>query len=554
MLDVQQSLAAQSRMENDRRRFERAWQDAAELCLPRQADFDNRYRIQGEDRSNVIFDEYAQQAADDGVSVFEGMVMPRGQLWQLMTPPDDELAKLQHVAAWYEAKSRRLHKLRAAARSGFVQESNESAASLLVFGNQAMEVEHLIDPVLGRPVGLRYRSEHLGRVYWDEDWQGLPSRRHVKFTMTAANALSRFGQRLLDRAPNVARAATGTDADKAKSFEFIRVIAPNERLDPRRMDARGKPWLHGILSVADKSFVEDGGYRSCPITISRFRKSPTEAYGRGPGTEVLPSIKAAQAIMLDLMVGAELGLRPAVGAPDDATDMLINYAAGDVTYGAIDHQGRKLIQTLFEVGDMQGALAVQEMVHKIIDRAFFRHLLALSQDLKSHVTDGQLYERTQEKGILLSPMARQESEWFTPMLEREQDLMAQMGEFDDMPMEVREAGGLRLVEYDNPLNRALKADGVGAYFGVLSDIAGVAQYRPQAFDEFFAEYPFQQALREIGVARGIPPSLRATDAQREQAAKDKAQQQAMAQVQQLAQTIEPVARTANELGGALGNG
>lgn len=553
MLDATETLQAQSRMESSRSGFDRQWQEAAELFLPRQADFYDAYRQQGEDRSNRIFDSHGAQAADDGTAVFEGYVMPKGALWQLMTVPSDrsDLAGLQHVRAWFEAKTKRLHVLRNNAASGFAQESNESAASLMVFGNQAMEVEHLRDPMLNRPVGLRYRSEHIGRVYFEEDWQGLPSRRHVKFRYTAAQALGRFGAGL-EAAPQVMNAATDSKRSHSE-FEFIRVIMPNPAIDPERLDYRGKPWLCGFLSVADKSFVEMGGYRASPLTCSRFQKSPTEQYGRGPGINILPDIKAAQAIMIDLMVGAEMGLRPPLGAESDATDMLINYAAGEITYGAIDARGNRLIQPLMEIGDMQGALQIQQQIHTLIDRAFFRHLLFTNQDMKSHVTDGQLYERTQEKGVLLSPLSRQETEWFTPMLEREIDLMAQMGEFDDMPGELREAGGIKHVVYDNPLNRALRAEQAGGYFRALDKVVAVAQYQPAALTAFFREYPLEKALRGIGDIEAIPASWAATDAEKRAFDDAQAKAKQAQDIKNLADTAEPIGRAAKDFSQATAN-
>lgn len=551
MFDAKEAMDAQSRMETDRVHFDQQWQEAAELFLPRQADFpQGPTRQQGQDRANQIFDEYGQQAADDGVSVFNGWVTPKGQLWEKLIG-DEELMRYQHVAAWYERISHRLRTLRARARSGFMQQADESVASLMVFGNQAMEVEPLRNPVTGAVVGPRYRSEHIGRVYIEEDWQGLPDRKHVKFTLTAGQALRRFGRQALERAPKVLTKATGSERDRAEKFEFLRVITSNSAIDTGRLDWRGKPWLNGFLSIADREFFDFGGYRSSPLTYSRFRQSPTETYGRGPGTDVLPATKAAQAIMIDLMVAAEMGLRPPLGAPDDATDMLIQYAAGEVTYGAVDRRGNQLIRNLMEIGESQGALAVQEQVHRVIDRAFYRHLLLISQDLKSHVTDAQLYERLQEKGVLLSPLSRQETEWFTPMLDREIDIMAMMGEFDDMPGEVREAGGAFETEYDNPLNRALKAQEAGGYYRALDKVVAVAQYRPEALDEFLDEYPIRKAVRGIAAIEGIPASWAATDAEKRAAQAAREQQKALQQVQALGESLEPVTRVATELSGAV---
>jgi hypothetical protein len=549
MLDAKEVMAAQERMESARLPFERAWQESAELFLPRQADFNDPQGVnRGRSRANIIYDSYGVEAMKDGVSVFEGYVMPKGALWELLVAPVDipELGKLQHVAAWYERKTQRLHQLRNNAMSGFVTETNESAASLLAFGNQGMEVDRLRDPVTRGLIGMRYRSEFLGRLYWQDNWQGIPARRHIKFRWTAGQALERFGKEALERAPQLAKAAADPKLRDKTDFEFLRAIVPNSAIDTARLDWRGKPWVQGILAIADKEFLEIGGYRAPPITISRFAKSPTEEYGRGPGTDLLPDIKAVQAIMIDLMVGAEMGLRPPLGAPDDATDMLINYAAAMITYGAIDRRGNRLVQPLFEVGDGTMALEVQKQLRALIDRGFFRHLLLSSQEIKSHVNDAQLYERMQEKGVLLQPLARQETEWFTPMLDRETEIMAEAGEFDDMPGEVREAQGARSVMYDNPLNRALRAERAGGYFRALDKVVAVAQYRPEALDSFFREYPLEKAIPGIGDIEAIPAEWRATDSEKRAFDAAKARQKQMQEIQQLAETTEPVARAAKD--------
>lgn len=549
MLDAKQACTKQAELEAARGPFDTAWQQAAELFLPRQADFPiTGGRAQGMDRENHVFDEYAIQAAEDGQSVFEGYVTPRGALWQLIVGPD-ELMKMQHVRAWYEAKTRKLFSYREDPRSGFVQQLGESAASLLVFGNQSMLTELRFDPVTRRPAGLRYRSQHIGSVWIEQDWQGLPFRFHRKFTWTAEQAAQYWSPDVLERAPKVA-ADAADDGKRSAKHEFLATYEVNYSVDPQRADWRGKPYIGGYISLSDKAYLQQGGWSSCPITYSRYAQSPTEDYGRGPGTMVLPAVKAAQQIMLDLMVAAEIGLMPPLGAHDDMMDQQILYAAREITYGAIDSRGNPLVQKLFEPSDMQGALLIQQRIEKLIDHAFFRDLLSITKDMKSHVTDGQLYERTQEKGILLSPLSRQETEWFSPMLEREIDLMAQMGDFDDMPHEVREAGGARTVKYDNPLNRARRAEQASGYFRAFNTIGALAQAAPQAMDMFFREYPLEKVIPGIGEIEAIPASWAATDAEKRAADAAKQQQQ---QQQQLLEALPIVSKAANDMSKATQN-
>tara|TARA_B100000749_G_scaffold279287_1_gene271744 strand:- start:1055 stop:2716 length:1662 start_codon:yes stop_codon:yes gene_type:complete len=547
MLDVATQIKAQERMHNARSPFEAEWTEAAQYFLPRQADFSGQNSTQGVPRTREIFDSYPARALDDGKSIAVGMVMPRGALFQGIAPPDhDELLKLQHVAAWYEAKTRRLFELRHDPNSGFVQQTDESWASLMAFGNQGMSVTHRIDKRTKRPIGLRYRSEHIGRCYIERNWQGLQGRTHRKWTWTAEQALERWGREKLQRAPQVLEAATNSEK-KHTEFDFLLVALENPNVDPERMDMKGKPYIGGYISLADKEWIEQGGWNSRELTYSAFMRSPSEDYGRGPGVDMLPEAKALQQIMVDLMTGAEMGLMPPLGGPDDALDMIINYGAGEFVPGAFNYSGNQVIGKLFDVGDFQGPLAIQAQLHEAIDRAFFRHLLFLTQDMKSHVTDAQIMERVQEKGVLLQPLATQETEWLSPMLDREIDLMGQMGEFDDMPGEVIEAGGARAITYDNPLNAALMSEEAAGYFRMSQAVATQAQYDPTWMQEFNRMFPAAKVMPNLARVLRVPAAWQATEAELKAADDAAAQRQ---NAQDLLETGAAVAGIAKDLGAA----
>jgi hypothetical protein len=100
----------------------------------------------------------------------------------------------------------------------------------------------------------------------------------------------------------------------------------------------------------------------------------------------------------------------------------------------------------------------------VIQRAFFEDLYIARQELKSHISGSEQLIRDAQRGILLAPLKRQENEWFTPQVERELDLMGEMGLLDDMPQEVRDDGGWFQTEYDNPLAIARKASEASAFY------------------------------------------------------------------------------------------
>ncbi|MEC8179641.1 MAG: portal protein, partial [Pseudomonadota bacterium] len=242
-----------------------------------------------------------------------------------------------------------------------------------------------------------------------------------------------------------------------------------------------------------------------------------------PAFSVLPAVRGAQQLIRDMILASELNAMPPLGAHTDMMDETVKYAAHQITYGAIDHRGNRKIIPLVEPSDMSGSMAILERLQGLIDRAFFVDMLQIRQDLKSHVTDSQLYQREEEKGILLSPLANQETEWLSVMLDREIDLMDEMGLLDDMPGEVAEAleGGMDLLDvtYDNGLSRAQEAGAAAGYFRMLEQFAPVFQgdQTGEAWGKFTQKYPLEKVLDHMGRINGVPASWEADEDERAEA-------------------------------------
>src|SRR6185312_16287734 len=125
-------------------------------------------------------------------------------------------------------------------------------------------------------------------------------------------------------------------------------------------------------------------------------------------------------------------------------------------------------------------------------------LVSLFQILveQPQMTATEVLERAREKGALLSPtMGRFQSESLGPMILREYDVLKAQGLIPTPPPELLEARATWKVEFDAPLNRAMRAEeGAGfqrsVQFGI--EIANATQ-DPSALDAF----DFDTAQREL---------------------------------------------------------
>jgi hypothetical protein len=531
--DVDTILKRQARMESERSNFERLWSDIGRLMLPRQADFltsgsFNERMFQGRSRTEKVFDETAQLALDHGVSVFEGEVIPQGGQWQGLYCDVEELMNNLRVRQWFERKTNQLFSLRNSPRSGFANQTHESIASLFAFGTQGMWPDILRDAT-GRALGLSYRSEHIGQVYFDEDHRGVVDIIHRKFTLTHRQALQKWRN-------NPPAAAVKGERDKKldESAAYLHVIEPNRDYEPGRGDAKGKAIYSCYIEVRGKERFDEGGYRVMPMIVSRYEKSPTETYGRSPAMSCLPAVRATQRMMADLVTAIEFAARPALAAHDDLLDQVVRYSPGGITFGALDDRGNPMIRQLFENADIASAKELLDETRDVINRAFFVDLYMAREEVKSHVSATEIMQREAEKGVLLSPLKRQEHEWFTPMAERELDLMAEMGLMADMPPELEEAGGAYIIRYDNPLNRARQANEAAGFYQMTAQMTPLMQLDKsgELAKQFFQKYPAAKVLAGLGRIHGVPASWEASED--EQAASE----QATEDQQQLDQVLE----------------
>ena len=554
--DTKTIAANQARMESERSGFDSVRGEIADLVLPQSSGFNQSWNSQGRSQTSSQYDEYAALALQDGVSAFEGFVMPRGQKWQRMRALRQALMDNVVVAQWFESKEDLIFSMRNDPKSGFTDNVHQSAEALFGFGEQSMWIDKRFDD-FGRFVGLSYQSEHLDGIWCDLDAEGNPMRIHRKFWLTAEQASLKWAERV----PPMVREAMAPNKNRQQErFEFIHVIERNPRRLAGRIDAAGMPWRGCYYSCRDKDadriFIT-GGYRTLRRIVSHFSRSQGESYGRGPAGIVLPAIRASQVMMQDRVLATEMNVKPPLLAPDDELDQaIIALGPFGITYGGLDEQGREQLKALFGNSiDLQGAQELHGEVHAIIDRVFYRDLMQINRELKTHITAARTMEEIGEKGILLAPLARQEGRWFAPMLDVEIDLLWEEGFLDDMPAVLQRefaGGGGISVFYDNNLTRMQDANEAAGYLRTAEQVASIAQFDKSVIPAFTREYPLAKVIPGLGAVNGIPARWRATD--EEKAAQDEAEQAQQAQTQLLeaAPVLADAAKNAAQAGAITG--
>ncbi len=557
MFDADTIEKAQARMESNRAMIDADCAEAAAMLLPEGGEFNVRYRQEGVSTSHLVYDDYCGEAFQDGVSVAEGFTMPRGQKYEKIALPDDARALMDDVEnkQWLEDLNDRRLALRNDPKSGFTANVHASWESLLAGWGQSMWVDKRFDQ-MGRFVGFSYQSEDTAGVWIERDAAGNIMRIHRMILLTAEQVVVKFAE----KAPKAAKDAMGGSQPRPEAeLEIIHVIERNPRMMPGRIDAAGMPWGGAYYCRQGKEVFEVGGYRTLRRIVSSFQRKAGRNYGRGPGLRLLRALRACQVMMQDRIIATERAVfRPMLAVDDDLDEAIIDLSRDGLTYGGIDEMGRERIKPLYDAPNLNDAAALHMELRQVVDKGFFRDLMQLRREMKTHVSATRVMEEIAEKGVLLAPLASQEQEWFAPMVEVELDLMWEEGLLDDMPDGLRRffaEGGTKRIVYDNPLRQMMLAQEAAGFLRTAEQVATLAAFDPGVVEEFKREFPSAKFIPGLGEANGIPSRWRSTEDEKAAMDEAAAQEKLLAQMTQAAPALAGAAKDmaqAGAIGGAGG--
>jgi hypothetical protein len=483
-------LKRHERLLSERAVWEAHWREVAERVLPRSDFFAGR-RTPGEKHTELLFDATACLSLERFTAAMESMLIPRPQRWHGLRVRDEALQENVEVKKWLDEVADILFAERYAPNANFACQANDVFMSLGAFGTGALFIESSTE-------GLRYRSIHLGEICIAENHQGVVDTVFRKFQLTARQAVQRFGA---DALPD--KIATDAQERPDTQHEFLHAVFPNPERVPGALNHRGMAFASHYIAVQGRKIVSEGGYRTFPYAVGRYTTGPKEVYGRSPAMTVLPEIKMVNEMSKTVLRAGQKALDPPLLLQEDGALSGFDLRPGALNFGGVNDQGNAVVLPLdlgsrVDIGD-----EMIERRQKAINEAF---LVTLTQVLVAtpRMTAAEALLRAQEKAALLAPtMGRQQSEFLGPMVERELDLLSQIGELPPMPQALLDAGGIVDVEYTSPLNRAQRAEEGLAILRTIESVTPLAQVDPGVMLLFNAE----AVARELCEINGVPAKL-----------------------------------------------
>ena len=524
-------------LKSSRSNWESHWEEIAERILPRQIGFMGD-RTDGEKKTQKIFDSRPMIALDRFAAVMDSMLTPRQQKWHNLRTTNEELNRDFEVQDYFYKVNNILYAARYNPKANFAGQNHERWTSLGAFGTGAL----FIDFQPG--VGLRYRCVNLRDLYLLENHQGAIDTIFRDFKWTARQAAQRWGEKNLPERMKVALSNPQRMNDK---FEFIHVVAPRVDYDPRRADARGKPYASYYISVQDKQLMAPpGGFNSFPYSVSRYVTAPDETYGRSPAMLALPDIKMLNEMAKTDIRAVHKLVDPPILLHDDGVlgggAMTVNMKPNGLNVGGVNRNGQAMIQPFNSGARVDINQDKMDQRRAAIDDAFFITLFQILVETP-RMTATEALIRAQEKGMLLAPtMGRQQSEAIGPLIERELDLLAFHNQLPPMPDILREAGGEYEIVYDSPMSRMQRAEELVGVQRTMELLTPFANMDPTILDVFNKDELARLTAEVSGVPTPVMNSPDQVAAIRAQRAQQEQDMMAMQAAQPLAGAMKDAAQ------------
>lgn len=546
-LDAKTILARYAEAKTLRAPYEPDWQMVARFVMPRQnMTWNSAAPVPGYGGAKAArrdqFDSTAVQALPKFATILDHIATPAAQKWHKLTATDKSLMRNRDVQLYFDSLNQLLFDLRYQTRANFGTSQLETYMSIGAYGNGVKFIGQRRKTKQDPRAGLIYQSVPLRQAFFLADDENHIDTVFRRLDLTASQCRKKWPDATLPKCVQM-ELDKPQGPSSTRTFEFCHLVAPHDDFEPGTFDLRRWAFLDVYVSVEGQEIVgEPSGFQFFPYTTPRHWTEPGDVYGWSPAQEALAAIGSLNAMRKTVLKQGQKAVDPAYIAHDDGVvNGRLDLRPGAVNYGGVDAQGRKLVQRL-DGGDFRVAEKLMEGETNVVKESFLVNLFQILVETPQ-MTATQVIERSAEKAALLAPiMSRLQHQDLGPQIEREINVLAQLGLLPDMPQALKEAHGDYSVEYTSGVAKQQKAEEVSGFMRTVEFATQVAQATQDAGP--LRRFNFDAAIPEIAETQNVPARWLHGDDEVEAAKKQDAQKQQIEQLSQAAPALAGAAKAA----------
>ncbi len=496
------------------------WREVRQYVMPTYSDF----LTEGGARGMNIFDTTAIEARKRLAAGMYNWMAPPDKRWFELVPSDDELAKDEEVKDYFSETTKII--------SYALANSNWPTVLIQVLNNLACGLDGIVyceDG--GQKCALNFRSFPVETVCYAENSREKVDTVFREMTMTSRQICQEFR-----KVPQLIKSEGADPKRQERRHKILHAVYPRKCRDPECMDNKNMPYEDVYIELETKAVLHESGFEEFPFAVCRFDKSDNETYGRGPGLDMLPTIKMLNRMQQAYIVNSERNADPSYLVPDGSlVSKNFSRDPGAVVVYKPDVNGAK--PEVMPVGD-SAARSFQDIqaVQQEVKVGFFWDIFDPLGDLKQ-ITATEAEIRNDGKMIPFAPIAGNlHSELFRVVIHRAYGIVARRGMLPEPPRRLRENPDYK-VEFVSKIALSIKKLESMGWLQTEASLANIAQIKPDVMDNF----ELDEIARDIALVNGSSPKwlvpVRERDRKREAAARQQQQAQAGMEIMQGASAL-----------------
>jgi hypothetical protein len=512
--------------------------EIARLAAPARSRFNNSDTNKNKRMTNkALFSSHGITAFRTLTGGMTSGLTSSSRPWFMLAMHDDELMEQPEVREWLTIVTKRMYDFLAG--TNFYGAAKTGYSELGLFGIEACVM------VENPEFGLVYHPLTFG-----EYWIALSSANVVdtlyrRVPMTTVQAVQHFG---LDAVSSRVRTAYDT-SNYETTVDVMHAIQPNLDRQPDRLDHAGKRYQSIYWDEANDS-VSAGeyggllrlqGYEEKPFWCARWDTTGSDAWGTGPGHDVLPDLRELQLQAKRKAEATDMNVWPEIIVPSSVK--LRRQPKSTVAASSVDTSGVKVpYEVPYQTIELLGA-DVQGIKQAIDDGTYASLFMAITNmnGIQPRNVE-EIASRNDEKLTQLGPVIeRVNNEKLEPAIDRTFDVMNSRGMLPDAPPAI--ANMDLKIEFVSILAQMQRMVGIGQIERTVSFIGNLSAVFPEAPDKLNTD----EMIDEYADRAGAPQKIIRTEKEVEQIRAQRAQAKQMQTAAAMAQPAQQGADAARLL-------
>ena len=535
------------------------YQLIGEYIMLRKQQFQTEFQA-GAFLTDEICDTTAVQANEKMASSLLGALWPNGAR-TFRYVPIDELADSEEIKTYFEKGTRRAVDLLDDTKAGLAVALEEYMRDQGGFGTSAValfENEEGNNPFL-------FKAWDVKGMCIDEGFTGRVDTIFNEREMTIRQEIKEYGfENVSKKSQDKYTNNKGDDV-----VHVLHAIEPRMERDPKRFGNKDMPIASIHIEVETKKILKESGFEELPVFVTRFTKAMREVYGRSPAMLALADIMELNTLWEVVTLAIEKIMNPPMAMYEDGTfgGGVVDTSPGAINTVSVSSRlsAQNPIWQMQTVGDIRSAEILIDKLKDSISEAFMLDRL-LDFNNKTRMTAFEANLRDKFRGESLGTIyKRQETELFTPMLERAFNIMlkrgflgVQKGSQDELdliakgiePLYIPQAILDRMldgrefykIQYVSPAKRIMQAEEAQGILTTFDFAANAMDVAPQALDNIDVDKAVVRLAEISGIPTDIINSTEAVKKMRDLRAQQQAQAAEQEQMKEASETMMNMAQ------------